>query len=190
VQGAGLGGAGWSGPQNFAVDATGRVWVWDSLARSLHAYDGRGAPQATLPTDLPESASDLLAAGGKLYLRTQSTVYVIDPATGKTRQTLTGAAVADAYPRIRARLMPLAKDQVQSLGSDGAGNIYELTSCFDCFEYRRVTAGAAAALARTDSIPVVDFYLDDRGGVYELLWERVVGRPVALMVRRALAPLS
>jgi hypothetical protein len=190
VQGAGLGGAGWTGPRSFAVEASGRIWVWDSLARSLYVYDAEGGPQTVFATDLPESASDLLAAAGKLYLRTDSVVYVVDPTTGKTSATLTGAAATTAYPRTRARLIALGKDQVQALGTDANGSTYERTSCFDCFEYRRVAGGAAVTLVRTDSGPVVDFYLDDRGGVYELLWERLDNRPVALVVRRALTPPS
>jgi len=200
VRHEGTGGAGWDGPRTFAVDDAGDIWVWDGLALRLFRYDARGMLRDSFPLTasgddglLLGSASDLLASRGQLFLRTPPglapRVFVIDVLRRMLSSVVSGSAATTAYPRERVGGATGGKDAVTTLGSDLDGNTYRVTSaCAGCLEFQRVRGGVITAVSRTSTPAVADYYLDERGAIYELAWSPATDAPQQLLVNRILAP--
>ena len=194
------------GPSTFAIDAAGRVWLFDVAKQRLTAYEGPRLVQA-VPLDQRTFAA-LLVIGPFAYLREADDVATIRreievslPSGSVVREADPRTGAPSLYPRDRRPwpfLMDAVKGVPEVIGRDAVGNTYDRESRL------QVNAGEpAGAVRRVDPVGHVlavgyfalgtarphDYFLAEDGSLFQLDWiEGPGGVPQRVVVTRVLDP--
>jgi len=192
------GGASWRAPESIAVREH-RLYVWDHIAGILFEFASDGSGGAALVRsirvrDVAADAGLVEVSSAAFYLRSAAREYRLNLLSGAVEDERSRASPPSLYPRDRPGITAAPKDAPMSLGTDATGNRYQRVArpqCTfgDCIEYQRRTPGnLLVATVLRPPLGVTDLYLSESGGLYELTYELIDGRPIALVVTQLLAP--